>query len=303
MLGAIVNFKGFVPTSSFRCQVPADLRRDCMVLDARHGHVHFHNIRRVDEPWDPTLYVWDPITGEKMELPRLPWVPDPNLWLSNFAVLCAATGWNHLDCCNGPFIVVFVVVGRNRSETFARVYSSEVGQWGEPTLAPHINDSLGCIDNLDLMPGAIVGDALHFVFHTTDAVLKFDLATREMAMIHLPDTTYSRPIALIATEDGCLGFAGTKERALHLWSRVAGPGGEAGWAQSRVIELDTILPANAISRTPIMLGSVGVIFLYTNTGDIFSVDLKSSQQARKMPEKLLGLPDSSCASALQVEFL
>jgi hypothetical protein len=96
-----------------------------------------------------------------------------------------------------------------------------------PTFAPHINDSLGHIDSLDLMPGAIVGDALYFLFHTTDAVLKFDMATREMAMIHPPDTTYSRPIALIAIEDCCLGFTGTKERTLHLWSRVAGSSGEA----------------------------------------------------------------------------
>lgn len=96
-----------------------------------------------------------------------------------------------------------------------------------PTFSPYINDSLGRIDCLDLMPGVIVGDALYFLFHMTDAVLKFDLATREMAMIHPPDTTYSCPIALIATEDGCLGFAGTKEGTFHLWSRVAGPSGEA----------------------------------------------------------------------------
>jgi hypothetical protein len=29
--------------------------------------------------------------------------------------------------------VVFVVVGRSRGETFARVYSSEDGQWSDPT--------------------------------------------------------------------------------------------------------------------------------------------------------------------------
>jgi hypothetical protein len=253
----------------------------------RHGRVLFHSVRIGIEPWDPALSVWDPITDEQLKLPKLPLVPDPHKW-SNFAVLCAATGCNHLDCSHGPFLVVVVAVGP--SETFARVYSSEDGEWSEPTLAPHINDSLGHIseypDSLDLMPGALVGDALYFLFHTTDAVLKFDLTTREMVVIHLP----VRPIALITTEDGRLGFARIEEeeRTLYLWSRVDCPNEEAGWAQSRVIELETMLPANALSRTHIMIGSVGIIFLYTKDG-VFSVDIESSQ-ARKMPKRL-GSPD------------
>ncbi|CAL5091839.1 unnamed protein product [Urochloa decumbens] len=307
MLGAIVNNHGFVSTSSFRCQVPAELLRGCMVLDARHGRVLFHSVSWASQPRDPTLYLWNPISGEKLELPKLPLVLDPHRGSSNFAVLCAAAGCNHLDCSHGPFLVVAVVV--SRSETFARVYSSEHGEWSDPTFAPHINDSLvkvvegfgEIIDSLDLMPGVLVGDAVYFLLHTMDAVLQFNLTTREMAIIHLPDTIYSRPIALLATEDGNLGFAGTKERTLHLWSRVAGPGEET-WSQSRVIELEKLLPVNAIKRTPIMLGSVGVIFLYTCDGGIYSVDLKSSK-AREMPDRI-GVPDyvvpfmSFCTPAL-----
>nr|CAB3455555.1 unnamed protein product [Digitaria exilis] len=37
MLGAVFNNHGFVPTSSFRRQAPADLRGGSIVLDARHG--------------------------------------------------------------------------------------------------------------------------------------------------------------------------------------------------------------------------------------------------------------------------
>ncbi|CAN6212947.1 unnamed protein product [Urochloa humidicola] len=295
MLGAVVNNEGFVSTSSFRCQVPAELRRGCMLLDARHGRVLFHSLSWGSHPRDPTLYLWNPISGEKLELPKLPLVPDPHKGSSNFAVLCAAAGCNHLDCSHGPFLVVAVVV--SLSETFARVYSSEHGEWSNPTFAPHIHDSLvrviegfgPTIDSLDLMAGAVVGDAVYFLFHTTDAIVKFDLTTQEMVMIHLPVTTYSRPIALVTTEDGNLGFAGTKERTLHLWSRVAGPGEEARWAQSRVIELQKLLPVNALKRPPIMLGSVGVIFLYTCDGGIYSVELKPSR-AREMPERI-GIPD------------
>jgi hypothetical protein len=286
MLGAIVNLDGFVTTSSFKCQVPAELR-DWMVLDARHGRVLFHNVRWGNEPWDPTLSLWDPITGEQLELPKLPLVPDPHIGSSNFVVLCSAAGCNHLDCSHGPFLVVGVVV--RESDAFARVYSSEDKEWSEPTFALHINDSLGYTDSLDLMPGVLAGDAVYFVFHTTDAVVKFDLIAREMEIIHLPVTTYSRPIALITSEDGRLGFAGTKERTLHLWSMMAGPSEEPKWTLSRVIELETLLPVDALESRPIMLGSVGVIFLYTSDGEIYSVDLKSNQ-ATKMPQEL-GLPD------------
>ncbi|RLM58794.1 uncharacterized protein C2845_PM18G05870 [Panicum miliaceum] len=67
MLGAIVKKDNFVPTSSFWCHVPAKLRRGWMVLDARHGRVLFHNVRYGSESYDPTPFVWDPITGEQLE--------------------------------------------------------------------------------------------------------------------------------------------------------------------------------------------------------------------------------------------
>nr|TKW30207.1 hypothetical protein SEVIR_2G020500v2 [Setaria viridis] len=277
MLGAFTNPHGFVPTSSFKCQVPAELRHGRMVLDARHGRVLFHNVRHAREWWDPTLSLWYPISGEQLELPKLPRVPDPHECSSGFAVLCAAAGCNHLDCSHGPFLVVVVAVGL--SEVFARVYSSEVGEWSEPTFAPHINDSLRHPDSLYLMPGVLAGDTICFLLDTANAVVKFDLKTREMEWIHLPVTSYSSwPIALITAEDGSLGFARTKGRTLHLWSMVAGPSEEARWAQSRVIELETLFPVNALKCTPIMLRSVGIIyFLCTNDRGIYSVDLNSSQ--------------------------
>ncbi|KAG2560955.1 uncharacterized protein LOC120643928 [Panicum virgatum] len=75
MLGAVVNDDGFVPTSSFRRQVHAELRRGWMVLDARHGRVLFHSVNCYSQPWVPTLALWDPFTGERRELPRMPRVP------------------------------------------------------------------------------------------------------------------------------------------------------------------------------------------------------------------------------------
>ncbi|TVU40582.1 hypothetical protein EJB05_14049, partial [Eragrostis curvula] len=204
----------------------------------------------------------------------MPWEPDPYEWAFNGAVLCAAHGaCDHLDCSQGPFLVLFV--GTGNTETFARVYSLEDGTWSEPTYTTHIGDIL------ELAPGVLVENALYFMFYETARVLKYDLTMGEMNVFDLPPTTATHPrhFVLITTEDGRLGFARAKGTKLCLWSRVAGPGEVAGWAQSRVIELETLLPIDALSSSPRVVGFAdGANVIYIRMGDaLFSINLKSSQ--------------------------
>ncbi|RLM86993.1 hypothetical protein C2845_PM04G01280 [Panicum miliaceum] len=54
----------------------------------------------------------------------------------------------------------------------------------------------------------------------------------------------------MATEDGRLGLATVRKSRRCLWSREQGPNGGAGWAKSRLIELDALIPLNTLSAKP-----------------------------------------------------
>jgi hypothetical protein len=57
-----------------------------------------------------------------------------------------------------------------------------------------------------------------------------------------PASIEGERVLLTATEDGKLGFAMIQQSKLSMWSRDAD-----GWAQNRVIELSTLLPASTFS--------------------------------------------------------
>ena len=69
-----------------------------------------------ENPLKNPFVVWDPITGERWELPLLSWSFNPYSW--NAAVLCAsAVACDHLDCHRRPFLVV--LVGTDHEGMFA----------------------------------------------------------------------------------------------------------------------------------------------------------------------------------------
>jgi hypothetical protein len=102
--------------------------------------------------------VWDPLTDERRELPRLPWYLDS--WKAT--VLCAAVtatprGCDHVDYHRGPFVIVFV--GTDGDEMFTYVYSSEAGAWSKPVFPEHPGDRV--------------------------RILKYDLGTQEISVVEL----------------------------------------------------------------------------------------------------------------------
>ncbi|KAG2578728.1 hypothetical protein PVAP13_6NG218800 [Panicum virgatum] len=227
------------------------------------GRVLLHHASTNDN--DDLLVVWDPITDEQREL-RLP------NW--NAAVLCAAAaatggGCNHLDCHRGPFVVILVgTIFCNRSETFSCVYSSEADGWSEPVFdrLPYQFLDPGSV-------GALLGNSLYFMYESTQRILKYDLLTQEMSAIPDPVSSIGtgRRTVLMATEDGRLGLATVRESRLYLWSREQGPNGDAGWTQSRVINLDALIPRNTISTSAQAAGFAdngagGVVFVWTTAG-------------------------------------
>jgi hypothetical protein len=190
----------FFPMLTFR---PARAHRhDYRAHDARHGRVLLNRItwggRGVAQAQDDALAVWDPVTDEHRPLPLLLRPQQVRSW--NAAVLCATPDCHHLDCRLGHFLVAFV--GIDAKEMFAHVYSSEAAAWGEATSAQLPGDHLD-----DTLPGALARNALYFVFQAGYRMLKYDLATRKMSVIPIPQRPYGRRFGLMTMEDGSLGFA------------------------------------------------------------------------------------------------
>ncbi|CAL5091861.1 unnamed protein product [Urochloa decumbens] len=244
----------FVPTSS--CLAGASWR-DWRVVDARHGRALLYK-RRQSWDSDDRLVVWDPVTGEKRELPAIPGSPfeikDPFSW--NAAVLCAAAGCNHLDCHRKPFAVVFVAIVR--TVMFDCFYSSEAGRWSQP--AAHCAQQTD--DRLKLEPSVLVGNVLYFMLQSRAKILNYSISTREMGVIDLPTVCFSeRRIVFMAIEDGGgLGFATVRDSKLCLWSMEVGSDGDAGWAQrgtnDGVVTID--LKSSRVTRVPKISGGSSI---------------------------------------------
>ncbi|CAL5007076.1 unnamed protein product [Urochloa decumbens] len=279
LLGVICNLgvggaARFVPTSPFRLSRP-DLT-GWLALDARHGRVLLASLAQGRVPVPGRVVVWDPVAAERVDLPPLPRHLElqASPWSSwNAAVLCA-TARDHLDCRRGPFLAALVAV--NADSVFALLYSSAAAGWSPPTYLFEPVD-LDCSAR-----SVLVDNAVYFMLQRGAGILEYDLSSRELAVIHLPlHDEYGRRIALMTVEGGNgLGFAVVQSSRLHLWSRVSGPDGGPGWTRTRVIELNTLLPAAALTITPYLVGfdnGSGICFLRMFNGMLFSVDLKSGQ--------------------------
>ncbi|RLN36390.1 hypothetical protein C2845_PM03G18960 [Panicum miliaceum] len=126
--------------------------------------------------------------------------------------------------------------------------------------------------------GTLVGDAIYFTIRLDNTIIKYEWGQNCLSMIKPPitDTFY---IALMAMEDGSLGFACIEGSSLYLWSRKVNLEGAAEWVQCRVIELETIIPGADSDGEAIVVGfaeGVGVIFISTGVG-LFTIELKSGR--------------------------
>ncbi|OQU88370.1 hypothetical protein SORBI_3002G019400 [Sorghum bicolor] len=217
------------------------------------------------------------------------------------AVFCADAGCSHLDCRHNPFTVIYVsIIGEWKMEVY--IYSSEAVQWHLPSV-PYAAAQQG--DYLDLGPSVLVGNLLYFVLRRNTRILEYNVATREMGVVHLPPGCFSeRRNMLMTAEDGCLGFATVHKSKLCLWSKENGSDKDAGWAQRRVIDLKMLLPIRSLLTPPHVVGfanGIGVIFVHTCDG-LFTIDLNSSRvkKARKASDGSRVFPYMSyCTPALR----
>ncbi|TVU40602.1 hypothetical protein EJB05_14070, partial [Eragrostis curvula] len=247
-----VSIARFAPTSS-SCP-PHAVQAGLWVSDARHGRVLLRTLQSSNKP----LVLWDPVTDDHQELPILPHLEFLHGCSWSAKVLCAAEGTcDHLDCCHGPFNVV-VVATASKEVLSSCTYSSEFGRWSEPTFARQPSEHY-----LFHERGTLAENSLYFLFNGGHEILKYDLGTREMSLIDIPETfCYRRPIVLMTTKDGRLGFAKKIANTLQLWTREVAHD-RARW--------DTYF------RGPKLIcaaDGVGVFFMKTKIG-LFMIDQKS----------------------------
>ncbi|KAL6647773.1 hypothetical protein ACP70R_015210 [Stipagrostis hirtigluma subsp. patula] len=261
----------FVPSTAASAPrfSPALECRRWWALDCRHGRVLLHSAAPAG------LVVWDPVTGGKQHVP----MPVPVRAGNDFAaaVLCAASGCDHLHCHGGPFLVVLVDAGV-KARTSACVYSSETATWSDMAFT--------------VLPGTVAGikhttlveNSLYFLCVRTrgaasfaERILEYDLGRRQLSVFAVPSSVFTGSSILIQDEGGVLGLANSFLSEVFLWWRVKGSEGTWAWTKPRGIGLMTLLPAHAISRRPNLVGFVeglGVLFVRTDVG-VFIIELKS----------------------------
>jgi hypothetical protein len=276
----------FVATTSFSPPpLPAGKCSD-QVLDCRHGRV------LIDTGGDPPgLTVWDLIagTGQRLSVPTY----HPHLDLCDFtgAVLCARHGCDHLDCHDGPFLVVFVGGydddiddGTDNETHTSGVYSSETGAWSAQT--PSIYDDLGACG-----PCLLIGDALYVPLeYCYEKILKYDLGEHGLSVV---DTPRMFGAAVPMDIDGGLGFVGHHHGWIYTWSRQADvANGVGGWVRHDVAELEmdrwfSLRCLHPSQRDMICFaeGTNTILFNLNNYIEqgVFTLDL-TSRQVRKVGE-------------------
>ncbi|XP_020196272.1 uncharacterized protein [Aegilops tauschii subsp. strangulata] len=261
-------FSPLSPTSPFFPVHPG--KCSLFVLDSRHGLVLSNTIGPSGEPL--CLIVWDLVGHRQWRLSLPDFVDWPTFPDCAAAVLCAADGCDHLNCPGDPFRVVYVGTDDD-GVAQACVYSSESCAWSPVTSCEHPELPL----HVRLSrPNALVGDAVYFLCTQETVVLRYDLFSQELSMIHWPAMhKWKCSYILMRMEDDMLGCAYLQESRLELWSMEADTDGAVKWATRRVVDLQNLLPSTpryVISCTD----GFRVFFVQTDLGT-FTVELNSGR--------------------------
>ena len=128
---------------------------------------------------------------------------------------------------------------------------------------------------VEMLPSVLAENTLYFYCEYGTKILGYDIGKHELSEID-PPLGHDGGI-LIESEYGGLGFATVEACGLVLWSQYVCYDGIEEWEQSRIIELDMLIPNFFYSG-----GLVGfaegtdIIFMLTDV-DLFAIELKSGQ--------------------------
>ncbi|KAF7075928.1 hypothetical protein CFC21_080658 [Triticum aestivum] len=289
VLGVLHNWEDdaiprFIHTTASSFSLAAPDSRSWRALDCRHGRALFLSKGQDAEE----LLVWEPITGAQQR------VPVPAAFQGDYptaAVFCAMDGCDHRDCFGGHFRVVFVFcVDEEDTEqdpflTSAAVYSSETGMWGE--LASMHGEF---VMYFEYYSSVLIGRSLYFL-SDGGLILEYDLVRHGLTVLDTPDCQpdymsdddgLDNRYNLMLAESGALGVSEELGQRLKLWTKEPSYGTDAIWVLSRVINLNILLPNDALVdaiNSVQVLGfahEANVTFVVTVAG-LFSIELQSKR--------------------------
>jgi hypothetical protein len=164
---------------------------------------------------------------------------------------------------------------------FIYTYSSDVNAWSEPISTEHPDpDNYNFID-VEKHP-VLVGNALYFGVRFTNITMRYNLESCEMSLMQLPSTYdwsyWGQRYMLTTTQEGVLGLVTVDHSKLCMWLRNDAAEVDAGWTQSRVIDLKTLLPHDGVFTSHDVVGvadGLGILFMMVESV-LYTIDLKTS---------------------------
>lgn len=250
-----------------------------------------HGLAILINDYEREVLVWDPLTGQQHRVPFPPGLRNNGrecVWRWNAAVLCADAEDGHLhdDCFSSPFKLV--LVRSELTQTFACLYESVSGAWGNivSVVTTHVIHPM--------RPNILVRNAIYWSFFRGD-ILVFDTEKQTLAVIEKPAEALIADhwsFQLLRTDDDTgLGLAVMSKLSIQLWKRKSSCDGGVGWVLlQKIIQVGGLFPraTRSIKKEARMVGydeDSNVIVLTTYIGD-FMLDLDTMRFTTICKEKI-----------------
>lgn len=299
--GVFMGGPQFVQTTSYFSPPPLPTSCYYSAIDCRHGRVLLIQENSEDEDDSPEgLIVWSLATGSRQHLSFPAYPRQQGFCTFTGAVLCARHrhGCDHLDCHDGPFLVVLVAMHdpypENVSDpehrlpvrTWASEYSSETGSWNANTCSTDRNYGIGGGWTRSTL---LIGDTLYFTIacHVI-RILKYGLGGHGgLSMIDAPPQVLCKAVPTYI--DGGLGFAHTDwNNCIYTWSWRVDAYGLGEWVRRDVVQLQPLIAQidyMYTSRNPddtiYFAEGTNTVLLDLNSLGVCALDL-NSRQLRKV---------------------
>ncbi|CAN6305596.1 unnamed protein product [Urochloa humidicola] len=278
-LGKIEFTSVLVPSDSIpaeRFSLPLPVHPGSSVLRSHHGRVLVLN--QVQQ----YFLVWDPVTGEQLNIAFPPALDNKMLFILDGGVVCAATDKDHVHgaCHSDPFRLVFI--GVVSEQVIGCVYSSETMAWGDIVSVPQppyvVRISFNC-------PSTVTRNSIcMLLFGEKTMILQFDWVRGNLALTDIPSASYEFISGLCsfmvtpADNSGGLNFYLLSSFNLYVWKTVFNRVGVARWVHGNTTDLGKLFKLKPTMRLSILgHDEDNNMILKLTDSVVFTVNLESME--------------------------